>query len=122
MRTTSYVPLTDADFADAFPNSRKVYVEHDAVRVPMREIEVGGGEAPVRVYDTSGPRGFSVRDGLPKLRAGWIAARRDAAAPTQLHFARKGVITEEMQFIAIREGLQPEFVRDEVARGRAIIP
>ena len=41
---------------------------------------------------------------------------------TQLHYARKGEITPEMEFIAIREGLPAEFVRDEVARGRAIIP
>jgi phosphomethylpyrimidine synthase len=41
---------------------------------------------------------------------------------TQLHYARKGMITPEMEFIAIREGVAPEFVRDEVARGRAIIP
>ena len=41
---------------------------------------------------------------------------------TQLHYARKGLITPEMEFIAIREGVSPEFVRDEVACGRAIIP
>ncbi|WP_301107995.1 phosphomethylpyrimidine synthase ThiC [Sporosarcina sp.] len=41
---------------------------------------------------------------------------------TQMHYARKGMITPEMEFIAIREGVQPELVRDEVARGRAIIP
>lgn len=41
---------------------------------------------------------------------------------TQMHYARKGIITPEMEFIAIREGLEAEFVRDEVARGRAIIP
>ncbi|WP_078553029.1 phosphomethylpyrimidine synthase ThiC [Bacillus alkalicellulosilyticus] len=41
---------------------------------------------------------------------------------TQLHYARKGMITPEMEFIAIREGLDPEFVRKEVAEGRAIIP
>ena len=41
---------------------------------------------------------------------------------TQMHYARKGIITPEMEFIAIREGCTPEFVRDEVARGRAIIP
>jgi phosphomethylpyrimidine synthase len=39
-----------------------------------------------------------------------------------MHYARKGIVTPEMEFIAIREGLAPEFVRDEVARGRAIIP
>jgi phosphomethylpyrimidine synthase len=41
---------------------------------------------------------------------------------TQLHYARKGIITPEMEFIAIREGVSPEFVRSEVAAGRAIIP
>ncbi|MGH7394933.1 MAG: phosphomethylpyrimidine synthase ThiC, partial [Candidatus Methylomirabilales bacterium] len=41
---------------------------------------------------------------------------------TQMHYARRGEITPEMEFIALREGLAPEFVRDEVARGRAIIP
>lgn len=41
---------------------------------------------------------------------------------TQLHYARKGIITPEMEFIAIRENMKPEFVRDEVAKGRAIIP
>ncbi len=41
---------------------------------------------------------------------------------TQMHYARQGLITPEMEFIAIREGLDPEFVRDEVAKGRAIIP
>lgn len=41
---------------------------------------------------------------------------------TQLHYARKGIITPEMEFVAIRENMKPEFVRDEVAKGRAIIP
>ena len=41
---------------------------------------------------------------------------------TQMHYAKKGIITSEMEFIAIREGMDPEFVRDEVAAGRAIIP
>ncbi|USK50390.1 phosphomethylpyrimidine synthase ThiC [Bacillus sp. CMF12] len=41
---------------------------------------------------------------------------------TQLHYAKKGIITPEMEFIAIRENMEPEFVRSEVARGRAIIP
>ena len=39
-----------------------------------------------------------------------------------MHYARRGEITPEMEFIAIREGVKPEFVRDEVARGRAVIP
>jgi phosphomethylpyrimidine synthase len=43
-------------------------------------------------------------------------------AVTQIHYARRGEVTEEMEFVAVREGLEPEFVRAEVARGRAIIP
>jgi phosphomethylpyrimidine synthase len=58
---------------------------------------------------------------FPALRRQPLRARPGQAV-TQLHYARRGVITPEMQFIAIREGLAPEFVRDEVARGRAIIP
>ncbi|WP_203362572.1 phosphomethylpyrimidine synthase ThiC [Bacillus sp. REN10] len=41
---------------------------------------------------------------------------------TQLHYARRGIITPEMEFIAIREGMDAEFVRKEIAEGRAIIP
>jgi phosphomethylpyrimidine synthase len=42
--------------------------------------------------------------------------------PTQMAYARKGVVTPEMEFVAVREGMSPELVRDEVARGRAVIP
>jgi phosphomethylpyrimidine synthase len=138
------------------PNSSKVYVEGErGVRVPVREITLSGGEPPVRVYDTSGPQGRGVRQGLPRLRESWIRGRGDveevepsyrpslketrgpaAEIPpslrrkvlrgtgnvTQMHYARKGIITPEMEFIAIRESVDPEFVRSEVARGRAIIP
>ncbi|MDP9238144.1 MAG: phosphomethylpyrimidine synthase ThiC, partial [Chloroflexota bacterium] len=41
---------------------------------------------------------------------------------SQMHYARRGIVTPEMQFVALRESVEPEFVRDEVARGRAIIP
>src|SRR6187397_85038 len=105
----------------------------------MREISVDGGKDSLRVYDTSGPRHFDVHVGLPPLRQSWIADRHDTEATpagtrrrtlrarpgqavSQLHYARKGEVTAEMEFIAIREGLPVEFVRDEVARGRAIIP
>jgi len=47
---------------------------------------------------------------------------KSGQAVTQLHYARRGVVTPEMEFIALREGLDPEFVRAEVARGRAVIP
>ena len=66
------------DFAASYPNSRKVYESRTVplslggpvtdVQVPMREVTLGGGEAPVRLYDTSGSMGHDVRDGLPKLR------------------------------------------------------
>ncbi|HET7601883.1 MAG TPA: phosphomethylpyrimidine synthase ThiC, partial [Gemmatimonadales bacterium] len=117
---TQLAPSPAATLAEAFPNSTKVYVDGPrGVRVPMREIALSGGEPPLRVYDTSGPEGHDARDGLPSVRGEWIA-RRPAA--TQLAFARRGEVTEEMEFIAVREGVAPEFVRSEVARGRAIIP
>ncbi len=151
--STGSTTSTTSRFADAFPNSRKVYVETGRVRVPMREITLAGGEPPVRVYDTSGPHDADVRVGLPPLRRDWIRARGDVTespgdareiAPqpgsppipaslgrpvvrgrgpaTQMRYARKGDVTPEMEFVALREGFEPDFVRAEVARGRAIIP
>ena len=114
-------------FEEAYPNSRKIFIDGSrGIRVPVREVTLSGGEPPLQLYDTSGPQGFDVRDGLPSVREDWIA-RRCGTRPaggvvTQLHFARRGEITEEMEFVALREGLDPEFVRAEVARGRAIIP
>ncbi len=64
----------------------------------------------------------------PKPRQEWIERRRAAAAEigdgnfSQMHFARKGLITEEMMYVADREKIAPELVRDEVAAGRMIIP
>jgi len=163
------------------PGSKKVFVNG----VPFREVALSGGEAPVRLYDTSGPYtddslAIAIEKGLQLRRRGWIMARGDVeeyrgrerkpeddglkrgellsvpqfdragrlplrAKPgcnvSQLHYARQGIITEEMKFVAVRENLgrsalsdgnsfgaaipdliTPEFVRDEVARGRAIIP
>jgi phosphomethylpyrimidine synthase len=141
------------DYGDAFPSSRKVYVEgRPGIRVPMREISLSGGEPPLRVYDTSGPLGVDVRQGSPALREAWIRGRGDVAEVprtyrpipgkptvempdslrrrtlrgtgpvTQMHYARRGEITPEVEYVALREGMDPEFVRSEVARGRAIIP
>src|SRR5262245_19856152 len=118
-----------SQFSSAFPNSTKVHVEGpQGVCVPMREIALDKGADSIRVYDTSGPQYHDVAGGLPKLREPWVTPRVEAASRdgsrcvTQLHYARKGEITPEMEFIALREGLPAEFVRDEVARGRAIIP
>ncbi|HTO86419.1 MAG TPA: phosphomethylpyrimidine synthase ThiC [Thermoanaerobaculia bacterium] len=107
---------------------------------------------PLRVYDTSGPytdpeAAIDLEQGLPELRRPWILARGEyvesdplrVSAPalamtrrrkvlrgrgpvTQMHYARKGIVTPEMEFAAIRENRDPEFVRSEVARGRAILP
>ncbi|HSU17225.1 phosphomethylpyrimidine synthase ThiC [Longimicrobium sp.] len=148
-------PRTDTpagDYGDAFPSSRKVYVDgRHGIRVPMREIGLSGGEPPLRVYDTSGPLGGDVRQGLPSVRGEWIAGRdvspvsrtytpipgrstaelpeslarptlRGNGAVTQMAYARRGDITPEMEFVALREGVDAELVRSEVARGRAIIP
>ena len=172
------------------PGSRKIHVEgtRPDIRVPMREIALhpSANEAPVTVYDTSGPYSdpaatIDIYQGLPRVREAWIAERGDTEAydgrvlgdadngfakgerlvpsfpvapkprravggkaVTQLAYARAGVITPEMEYIAIRENqkleltrglcdgesfgaalpdiVTPEFVRSEVARGRAIIP
>jgi len=107
-----------------FPNSRKIYITRDDVSVPFREVTLGGDNPPIRLYDTSGPRGHDLTNGLPPIRADWIARRveRGDRNVTQLHYARRGEITEEMRFVALRENVSEEFVREEVASGRAIIP
>ncbi|MBD8636195.1 phosphomethylpyrimidine synthase ThiC [Stenotrophomonas sp. CFBP 13725] len=183
------------------PGSRKVHVagSRDDVQVPMREITLapspamfgGADNAPLTVYDTSGPYTdpdvrIDLSQGLPALRAGWVEERGDTEAlcrvtsafgrsreldarldavrfgsrnpprravvganVTQMHYARRGIITPEMEFVAIRENqrlqevrdagllqqhrgqafgasipqsITPAFVRDEIARGRAVLP
>lgn len=160
-----------------FTGSKKVYVEGSRpdIKVPMREIGLSrtvssfGEEenAPIRVYDTSGPYtdsnyNIDIRKGLPALRKKWILERKNVEVyegreitpkdngylegderanlewfpntdktslrakegqnVTQMYYAKKGIITPEMEYIAIRENIDPAVVRDEVARGRAIIP
>ncbi len=171
-----------------FPSSSKVYapgVLHPEIRVPFRKIELSG-EAPVHVYDTSGPytdpaSKIDIHRGLSPIRQSWLEKRGDVEPlhqqtssygrsrladkkldslrfkhlrnpvrakagrnVSQMHYAKKGVITQEMEYIAIRENMlldkttvqhpgesfgasipariTAEFVREEVARGRAIIP
>ena len=132
-------------------NSEHVYLDAgDGIQVPARRIVLSNGEDPLYVYDTSGPQGHDVRRGLSCLRSPWIRARGDVeeiepsyqgpelsripeplrrtkvlcgrGPVTQMHYARQGLITPEMRFVAVRENVDPEFVRSEVARGRAIIP
>jgi phosphomethylpyrimidine synthase len=146
------MPENELISREPFPASRKVYVEGKLhpIRVAMREIRVGDTvdgysnmvthNAPVPVYDTSGPYTdpvveIDIHKGLPRLRESWVEARGDwerskaGQAVTQLYYARKGIVTAEMEYIAIRENqrtnkgrMTPEFVRDEVAAGRAVIP
>ncbi|MDT7607038.1 MAG: phosphomethylpyrimidine synthase [Pseudonocardiales bacterium] len=108
--------------------SHKVYVEGpDDLRIPVRRVDLTNGEH-FDLYDTSGPytdtnATIDLRAGLPKLRQPWIDAREPVnGAATQLAWAKAGIVTPEMRFIAVREGVDVELVRSEVARGRAVIP
>lgn len=137
---------------EAFPNSEKIYIKGEmaGVNVAMRQIKLSPTRnsedeleenAPLTVYDTSGsytdPKiKIDLNNGLDKIREAWIADRKEDTNQTQMHFARKGIITPEMEYIAIRENqglseeqiqkgeklITPEFVREEVASGRAVIP
>ncbi len=104
--------------------SHKTYHQTESgLRVPARRIDLSNGEH-FDVYDTSGPytdpeANIDVHSGLHRLRAGWADGREHN---TQLDWAKQGVITREMEYIAARERVSPEFVRDEVASGRAVIP
>jgi len=160
----------DRDVQSAFVSHRrrKVHVEGDRpdIQVPFTEVALGDSpghegpvpNAPIRLYDTSGPDG-GPEGGLPALRRNWVLGRADVeeyegrpvttrddgraaarrpdrplvlrdrplrratgTAVTQLHYARRGEITSEMRFAALREGVAPEVVRDEIAAGRAILP
>lgn len=133
-------------FFKPFPQSRKIYVPGKIfpdLKVAMREISLDDPKCPVLpVYDTSGAYGdpdktIDVKKGLERLREPWIRERleKDGAHKTQMQYAREGVITREMEYVAIRENqkmdeifgsngdaITPEFVRKELAEGRAIIP
>ncbi|MGY2009115.1 phosphomethylpyrimidine synthase ThiC [Nocardia gipuzkoensis] len=105
--------------------SVKHYLEVEDLRIPVRRVNLTNGEH-FDVYDTSGPytdetAAIDLEAGLPKLRDTWDKPE-GAGAPTQLAWAREGIITPEMRFIAAREGVAPEVVREEVAAGRAVIP
>ena len=116
------------DLETSFPRSHKAYreLEHNgfALRVPCRRIHLDGDKASLDVYDASGPQGRDPKRGLEPLRAPWIQRRLTTSDGnlSQMHYARRGVVTEEMAFAAAREGVDPEFVRSEIARGRAILP
>ncbi|WFN92483.1 phosphomethylpyrimidine synthase ThiC [Gordonia sihwensis] len=110
--------------------SSKVYLDIDGMAVPQRRVHLTNGEH-LDLYDTSGPYTDSsatidLEKGLAKTRDSW---ERPAPVPvgghdaaTQLAWARAGIVTPEMRYIAAREGVDAELVRSEVAAGRAVIP
>ncbi|GAA1081733.1 phosphomethylpyrimidine synthase ThiC [Tsukamurella spumae] len=99
------------------------------LHVPFRRIALTNGDHH-DVYDTSGPytqytaedQLHDLAEGLPKTRARWHRPAPVDGASTQLAWARAGIITDEVRFVAAREGIAPEKVREEVAAGRAVIP
>ncbi|MBI4929376.1 MAG: phosphomethylpyrimidine synthase ThiC [Bacteroidetes bacterium] len=140
MNKTEKLPTSATTITrEPFPNSKKIYVSgtiHPDIKVAMREIEISSGIASKNgngnskeklvVYDTSGPFtdpaiDIDLEKGIPRLRSKW-KFQRSGENISQMHYARKGIITPEMEYISIRENVSVEFVRDEVARGRAIIP
>jgi phosphomethylpyrimidine synthase len=108
------------------PSTHKHYQEvvHNgvALQVPWRRVHLSGDEPPLDLYDTTGPA-TGVQD-LAPLRAPWIAGREPGpdGRATQLYWARAGIVTEEMAFVAARECVEVEVVREEIAAGRAILP
>lgn len=111
-----------ASFGDAYPESTKEYKEvvhagtGHGMRVPFRRIHLSDpdpGCSYLDVYDTAGPLGADPRKGLPSIRGEWIKRREESGdeAFTQMYYAKKGIVTEEMVYVATREGMDPEFVR-----------
>ncbi|MEA2501501.1 MAG: phosphomethylpyrimidine synthase, partial [Actinomycetota bacterium] len=125
----SEVPLTNGEAVRLYDTSGPGS-DPSAGLPPLRRPWILGRE-DVEEYDG---RPASVRDdGRAAVRRGGSAQEFGGERPrplrarsgrrvTQLHYARRGEITPEMEFIAVREGVDPELVRSEVARGRAIIP
>ena len=116
--------IESVPYNDAFPNSTREYRVsiHESghvLRVPYRRVHLEDPQSPyLDLYDTAGPRDIDPREGLPKIRKEWVDAREGKFERyTQMHFARKGMVTEEMLYVAERENVKPEFVRDEIARG-----
>ena len=167
VKSIKEVPFNDniqQTASSQFKNSEKVYLSGSTkdIRVPMRKItqtslKTSDGEEkqpPIFVYDSSGPYtdpevSFDIKEGLPSSRT-WLKKRlEEDPSSTQMSLAKKGIVTPEMEYIAIRENQNieknrklkegtfhagesfgasippfytPEFVRDEIACGRAVIP
>ena len=130
-----------------YPNSKKVYKNVDNLAIPYRAITISdssGADRQFHVYDTTGPYtdptyDINLDSGLPKGRNDWLEERKIKFKSdprfedniTQLTYAKNGIITKEMEYVAARENsfnpnketlITPEFVRSEIESGRAIIP
>ena len=167
VKSIKEVPFNDniqQTASSQYKNTEKVYLSGSTkdIRVPMRKItqtslKTSEGEEkqpPIFVYDSSGPYtdpevSFDIKEGLPSSRT-WLKKRlEEDPSSTQMSLAKKGIVTPEMEYIAIRENQNieknrklkegtfhagesfgasippfytPEFVRDEIACGRAVIP
>lgn len=114
-------PYTDPDYSvditKGLPALRSTWIQErgDVEEYDGREIKPEDNG----YKDKNDPR--ANHNVFPGLKRKPLRAKKGKNI-TQLHYARKGIITPEMEFIAIRENMKPEFVRDEVAKGRAIIP
>ncbi|HZO41601.1 MAG TPA: phosphomethylpyrimidine synthase ThiC [Methylomirabilota bacterium] len=132
------VPMREIALSGGNPPVR-LYDTSGLYTDPSADLDLKRGLPPLRlpwilgradVQELSGPSSAyrRSREENPALGGVRFASVRSPlrASPgrcvTQMHYARRGEITHEMEFIALREGLEPAFVRDEVARGRAIIP
>ncbi len=135
------------EYKTNFPNSRKIYKKINDIKIPYRAIKISNSSRDreeFHVYDTTGPYtepdfNIDLNNGLPKTRNKWILERQESFTSdekfknniTQLAYAKNGIITKEMEFVAARENsynnnskktITPEFVRSEIESGRAIIP
>ena len=135
------------EYKENYPSSEKTYKQVAELNIPYRAITISDGDSgdkKFHVYDTTGPYTDPSYDinldlGLPKIRDHWLQNRQHEFKSdirfkdniTQLTYAKNGIITREMEYVAARENsfysneevlITPEFVRSEIASGRAIIP
>ncbi len=121
------VPMREISLSDGEPplrvydtgGPRQIDVTKGIPKLRAEWIQARGGveEVPITYRPIAGASDVEIPGALQNR-----PLRGTGAPVTQLHYARKGEITPEMEFIGLREGMDPEFVRSEVARGRAIIP
>lgn len=89
---------------------------------PVKSIHLSN-EQSLELYSTYNENYKREYSSIPKIRAEWIKEReKKGQSHTQYRLAKEGIITKEMLYVALRENLQPEFIRNEIAEGRAILP